>query len=303
MERAPGAVVGAVVVAVVISASLVAGGAPGEALRLARSRRGLPVFVLHAGLQTLRLGLDTGTSRTLVSAEAAARLGLTPDRRISIRSAGGGSPDGYCGPAPVLHLIGIRLVPDCLGWVPDETQLAGAEDLDGLLGADLLSQIDLWIDPATTPVRARVAPPGVLQSWIDGDRLPVESIGRRPAIAGHLAGLRWNSATIRLVVDSGANGLVLFGEAARRMAEASRLERMHGTLESVTSRQPINLVPITAFHSGGSQFSVPWAGLLPDVAERIEDGVISLDGFGPVLFELANNRIVTNARLRSSPRK
>jgi hypothetical protein len=293
----------ALVVLVVTSSSLVASGPPGEALQLARSRRGLPVVVIQAGLQTLRLGLDTGTSRTLVSAEAATRLGLTPSQRLSIGSAGGGSRDGYCGAAPVLHLHGIPLVPDCLGWLPDEVQLAGAEDLDGLLGADLLSQVDLWIDPGKTPVLARIAPPGKLQSWIDGKRLSVEPTGRRPAIAGHLAGLRWNSSSIRLVIDSGANGLVLFGEVARRTADASALERMDGTLESVISRQKVAIVPVTAFHSGGSRFSVPWAGLLPHVEDRTEDGVISLDAFGPVLFDLSNRVIFANARLRSSPRK
>lgn len=296
-------ILGAVVVLVVISSTLVASGPPGESLQLARSRRGLPVVVLQAGLLTLRLGLDTGTSRTLVSAETATRLRLQPKQRLSIGSAGGGSRDGYCGAPPVLHLHGIPLVPDCLGWLPDEVQLGGAEDLDGLLGADLLSQVDLWIDPTRTPVRARLAPPGMLQPWIDGERLSVESIGRRPAIVGHLAGPRWNSSTIRLIVDSGANGLVLFGEAARRTAEASALERMHGTLESVHSRQRVAIVPVTAFDSGGSQFSVPWAGLLPQVVDRIEDGVISLDAFGPVLFDLSNSTIVANARLRSSPRK
>ena len=294
---------GAVVGLVVVSSSLVAGGPPGEALQLARSRRGLPVVVLHAGLQTLRLGLDTGTSRTLVSAEAATRLRLKPNQRLSIGSAGGGSRDGYCGAAPVLHLHGIPFVPDCLGWLPDEVRLGGAEDLDGLLGADLLSQVDLWIDPTRTPVLARIAPPGMLQSWIDGDRLSVQSIGRRPAIAGHLASLRWNSSTIRLIIDSGANGLVLFGEVARRTAEASALERMHGTLESVISRQKVAIVPVSAFHAGESQFSVPWAGLLPHVGDRIEDGVISLDAFGPVPFDLSNNMIIANARFRSSPRK
>lgn len=295
-------VLSAVVVLTVISSSLLASGPPGDALQLARSRRGLPVIVLHAGPHTLRLGLDTGTSRTLVSAEAARRLGLTPSQRLAIGSAGGGSRAGYCGAAPVLRVHGTSLVPDCLGWLPDEVQLAGAEDLDGLLGADLLSQVDLWIDPAKMPVRARIAPPGTLQSWIDGDRLPVESIGRRPAIAGHLEGLRWKSSTIRLIVDSGANGLVLFGGAARRTEEASALERMHGTLESVIARQKVALIPVTAFHSGGSEFRVIRAGLLPHVVERIEDGLISLDGFGPVLFDLSNSTIVANARFRSTPR-
>ena len=288
----------AVVVLVVMSWSLLASGPPGDLLQLARSRRGLPVVVVHAGPLILRLGLDTGTSRTLVSSEAATRLGLRPVQRLSIGSAGGGSRNGYCGAAPVLHLFGIPLVPDCLGWLPDEAQLAGAEDLDGLLGADLLAQVDLWIDAARTPVRARIAPPGVLRSWIDGTRLSVESMGRRPAIAGHVAGLRWNSSSIRLIVDSGANGLVLFGEVARRAAEASAVERMHGFLESVSSRQDVAIVPLTAFHSGGSQFTVPRAGLLPQVVDRTEDGVISLDTFGPVLLDLSNSLIVANARFR-----
>ena len=296
-------VLSAVAVGAVISSSVLASGPPGEAVQLARSRRGLPIIVLHAGPHTLRLGLDTGTSRTLVSAEAATRLGLTPSQRLAIGSAGGGSRAGYCGAAPVLRVHGSPLNPDCLGWLPDEAQLAGAEDLDGLFGADLLSQVDLWIDPAKTPVRARIAPPGTLQAWIDGERLSAESIARRPAIVGRLAGLRWNGPTIRLVVDSGANGLVLFGEAARRTAEASALERLHGTLQSVTSHQKVAIAQLTAFHAGESQFNVAAAALLPQVVDRMEDGLIPVDAFGPVLFDLSNGLLVANARFRSAPKK
>jgi hypothetical protein len=252
---------------------------------------------------TLRLGLDTGTSRTLVSAVAAIRLGLSPREPLSISSAAGPPRPGLCGTGPALHLAGLALVPDCLGWLPDERVVAGAEDLDGILGADLLAQFDLWIDIRSAPVRARFAPPGSLEPWTAGERLPLVSIGRRPAIAARLAGLRRDGSAVRLVIDSGADSLILFGAAALQTLAASRHERLEGQLASATARRDVATVPMSGFRSAGSLFQVPWAGLLPQVQDRAEDGLLPLNALGPVLLDLSNGVIVANARLRSAPWK
>jgi hypothetical protein len=129
------------------------------------------------------------------------------------------------------------------------------------------------------------------------------SIGRRPAIAARLAGHRRDGSAVRLVIDSAADSLILFGEAALRTAAASRHERMEGQLEAATARRDVATVPMSGFRSGGSLFQVAWAGLLPRVQDRAEDGLLPLSALGPVLLDLSNGVIVANARLRGSPRR
>jgi hypothetical protein len=292
----------AIAILLVSSTSIGASSPPGEEIRLSRSRRGLPVVTVTAGAATLRMGIDTGTSRTLVSAEAAGRLGLRAVQRLSIDCAAGERRVGFCGAAPTLTLAGLALVPDCLGWLPGEAQLRGAEDLDGILGADLLAQVDLWIDLRSVPVSARFAPPASLSPWVDGERLPLESIGGRAAIAARLAGLRREGSTTRLILDSGSDSLVLFGQAAQRTAGTFPHERFESRVETAAANRAVVIVPLSGVRIGGSLFALPWAALLPEVTNRSEDGLLPLDALGPVLLDLSTGIVVANARLRSAPR-
>jgi hypothetical protein len=257
--------------------------------------------VVVAAGHTLRLGLDTGTSRTLVSAAAAGRLGLTSGERLAVGCVASVQPrGGFCAKVPALHIGQLTLAPDCIGWLPDEARLAGAEDLDGLLGADLLAQVDLWIDAAKNPVRVRVAPAGSLGAWVEGTRLPIEMIKRRPAITVALAGLRREGPSVRLVVDSGGDGLILFGRAAQLANALFPHERIAGRVETATAARGLDVIPVQGVRTGGSLFSLPYAGLLPQVEDRVEDGLLPLTALGPVLLDLSNRIIVAKARIRSA---
>ena len=255
-----------VVVILAVAPRLPATGLPGEAMQLPRSRSGLPIVAVKVGTKTLRLVIDTGTSRTLVSGMAAARLGLVPARRLSFGCVAGAQPTGAlcAAPAPEIRLGSLSIPLDCLGWMPDEPQLAGAEDVDGVLGADALAYVDLWIDLRGARVNARFAPPGSLGPWTDGRRLTLEVVGQRLAVDAELTGIGSNR-TARLVLDSGSDGLLLFGP----LAHAARSRWAIGRSRAVfRPPPPVDSLPSSrsllfawedrAFRSAPPGFSPRW---------------------------------------------
>lgn len=275
---------------------------PAGELQLSRSKSGLPIVTLQVGDQRLRVGIDTGTSRTIVSAEAADRLRLSATRRLSFGCAGGMAPRAaFCAKAPEVWLGDLRIALDCLSWIPQERQLAGAEDLDGILGADALSHFDLWIDLRGSRVAARFAPPGTLAAVTEGRRLQLEKADRQLLITAQLAGFGVPGDSIRLVLDSGADGLVLFGKVARKMSTTMRHVSAAGRVLTATGSRQVPIVPLTGIRIGRSRFEVRYAGLLPAVTNRVEDGLLPLTALGPVLLDLSNGVVVAGARLRPAP--
>jgi predicted aspartyl protease len=273
-------------------------GPAGDARVLQCSARGLPVVDVDVDGARLRLGLDTGTSRTLISADAAERLHLVPRGRFSLATAGDASAIGLCAAVPNVRVAGIRLAADCLGWLPSERRLAGAEDLDGIFGADLLPQLDLWIDLGRCPVRARLAPPGSLAAVTDGTHLRIELIERRAVVDAEIAELR-PPAGIRLVLDSGSNGLILFGQAAARLDVATRGLQTGARVESAVAVRDVAVAPIHGVRIGALRLDdVRAAGLLPAIVNRSEDGLVPLSALSPVLLDLSNRLVVARARHR-----
>jgi hypothetical protein len=297
MRRGPDALA----VVLLVSTGLAAPNPPGLDMPLARSTGGLPIVVLHAGEETLRFGLDTGTSRSLVSAGVARQLGLRPHAGVLLADVAGAPRGGLCARAPLLRLGELPIALDCLGWVPEEWTLAGAEDVDGVLGADALAHFDLWIDLRHTPVRARLAPPGSLVAWMDGTRLRLDVIGRRPAIATELD-FGHHTPAARLVLDSGSDGLVLFGPLAGRAALARPLQRTTARIQTATSTRGVTMVPLDGLRSGRLLLGPGWAALLPHVLDRTEDGLLPLAALGPVLLDVSNGVVVAGARVRRTPR-
>jgi hypothetical protein len=273
--------------------------APGEELEVTRSASGLPVVRVEVGGEALRFAIDTGTSRSLLSANAARRLGLVPGEAFSVASAAGPSSAAVCAAAPEIRLGGLRIPLECLGWIPAETRLAGVEDVDGLLGADALAHVDLWIDLSTRRPRARVAPSGSLGSSVDGRRLSVDLVGRRPALSAEVVIPGHRGLGGRLIVDLGSDALILFGTLARRVADMRLARHSGGTAVTPTGTRQVQIAAIHGVRTSGTIFELRTAGLLPDV-QRPEDGVLPLHVLSPVLFDLANGSVVARARLRRS---
>jgi len=267
---------------------------PGSAVRLDRSRDGLPVLTVELGGETLRAVLDTGTTRSMIAGAAARRLALEPRARFEVATAAGPVRDALCAGPLTLRAAGFDLPIDCLGWVPGEARLAGAPDADLLLGADALGSIALWLD--LDAGRARLAASGALDSWVRGERLAVERIERRPAVAATVGG-----TALHLVLDSGADAPLFFGEAARRTAAASRGARRRARLETAAGSVTREAIDVGSVRLGGARADVGWGLLLPEVADRREDGLLPLAALGPVLLDLPSGLVVVGARLRSRP--
>lgn len=272
---------------------------PGTALRLERSRGGLPVVVAAVGGETLRFALDTGTSRSMIAASVAERLRLAPRAKYQLVTAAGAPRTALCAGPVEARIGGATLALDCLGWVPEERLLAGAEDVDGLLGADALASVDLWIDASRG--RARIAPQGTLGDWVEGERLAVERVERRPAIRVTLRSLGRRGEPVQLVIDSGADRILLFGELARRTGSALRAEARPGTLATATATARVATVPLGDLGAGRMRLDAGWAGLLPGVVDRVEHGLLPLARLGPVLLDLGGGLLVARAKLRTAP--
>lgn len=267
---------------------------PGTALRIDRSRDGLPVLAVELGGETLRAILDTGTTRSMIAAGAAERLGLVARARFEIATATGPVRHALCAGPLAVRLAGLEVAVDCLGWVPGEARLAGAPDVDLLLGADALGSVALWLDLASG--RARVAAAGALASWVRGERLAAERIEGRPAVAATLAG-----STLRLVLDSGADAPLVFGAAARTASAAYRGPRRSARLETAAGSVTREAFEVGSVRLGRTRAEGGWGLLLPEVADRGEDGLLPLAALGPVLLDLSSGVVVVGARLRSRP--
>lgn len=106
----------------------------------------LPLVVVRVNAQPIRLVVDTGAERTLLSTTTAARLGLRRDFEHSTRSWGVGGPtarfdarlDGFelAGLAVPLHSVAVGDL--------NVTPLAGG--IDGVLGTDVLRWFTVDLD-------------------------------------------------------------------------------------------------------------------------------------------------------------
>ena len=177
------------------------------------ARLSIPVFI--GGKGPYQFLLDTGSSHTVISQTLATILSAVPVAKAPIATSVGSIlalvvrlPDVAVGSARVESLLATSLPPDASGMLDD--------GLSGLLGQDFLSQFDYTLDYRASRL-----------SWHDegqvenGVRLVLE-----PSNGRFLVQLPQDErcrCPVRLVPDSGANGVVLFaGTEADRLASRCR---------------------------------------------------------------------------------
>jgi predicted aspartyl protease len=270
--------IGLIVVSVAASVRAAGGDHTRSAdVRFALSQHGevvVPVFI--GGEGPYRFLLDTGSSHTVISQTLATTLGAAPVAKAPFASSVGSIltlvvrlPVVVVGSARVESLLATSLPPDAARML---------DGLSGVLGQDFLSQFDYTLDYRASRL-----------SWRDegqvekGVRLVLEPSNGRFLV--HLPQDERCQCPVRLVPDSGANGVVLFaGRQADRLRVAAAVTTMRvstlsgdGTAGSVIVRSLL-VGPATLR-------DVPAARVvLPEGTIEEGDGLLPLSLFARVSF-------------------
>lgn len=190
---------------------------------------------------TLRFIVDTGASRSAVTASTTERFALPRVGRVRAHGASGPA-DLDVAALPELSLGGVRirnlraLVVDDATLTPDGGRLKEDDPLDGVLGADVLRRFDVLLsapegsmilfDPGQTPhdVEERFSAP-----------VPV-SPASRPLLRHqvHIEGVRMTG-----VLDSGSRRVVLSSTAARIAGIAPEVGREERSAPGVGGQETI----------------------------------------------------------------
>jgi len=247
-------------------------------VRFALSQQGevvIPVFVGGAGPH--RFLLDTGSSHTVISQSLATTLGAVPVAKAPLVTSAGSVlalvvelSDVSVGSARVESLLATSLPPTAAGMLGD--------GIAGVLGQDFLSQFNYTLDYRHSRL-----------SWDDdgqidkGVRLALETSHGRFLV--HLPQDERCGCPVRLVPDSGANGVVLFaGTEADRLPFDATVPAIHvstlvgdGSAPGVSVRQLL-VAPATLRHLPAARVVLP-AGTIED-----GDGLLPLSLFAIVSF-------------------
>lgn len=232
---------------------------------------GVVVPVHIQGLGLFDFLLDTGTDVTVVRSDLAHRLGLVPTSRVELATLAG----QRLVPQATLRglaLGGVRLTPvDVL--IHDMAATHGrVAHLTGMLGRNALAGLSFTIDHARR--RIRLGGP-----TMEGGVTYTEEQGR-PVVE---ALLRCGGEPIRLVLDSGAAGLVLF-EGTRSLPVATP-DRIRATtnLGAVTLRAG----RLDALCLGSARLRDVRVAVQPRQPgdTRTEDGILPTSLFARVQFD------------------
>lgn len=180
--------------------------------------RNVPMVAVTANGRRLTMILDTGAERTAITPAAAARIAAKPPRiAFDTSLAGiGGSLATREAELDSLSAGGVALP-----WhrvLTAGVAIAGAASvpLDGLLGADVLSDFDLDIDlpGRRLGLHERQTCPGARPDWAG----PSARIEASRSIAGHLLfHAAIDGRAVAAIVDTGAQASVLAASFARTL--------------------------------------------------------------------------------------
>ncbi len=212
------------------------------------------------GAGPFHFAVDTGAASSLISTRLAVSVRLNPDYRVQFVTAAG----ERILPATaktVLSVPGLE-VPDvevlwCDWPLPD--------GVDGILGQSFLAGQSYWIDTRAGQVTFGRFPEPPMSS------VPIEWIDGRMAVKTTAPGRR----TLRLVIDSGASGIVLWPKRPLPLTEVGRaVASSHAGMTSA------RLVRIPWLQIGFVRLYEPLAGIL--AGDHKEDGLLATRHFSRV---------------------
>jgi hypothetical protein len=226
--------------------------------------------------------LDTGSEATFVDDELAGVLGLTATSRTTVETPAGPAP--ALASSVSLTYGGVRI--EDLEVVHDGLRSirAVAPEVRGVLGQDVLRRTNWLLDYREGVVLQD--PHGVIGDRIRGERLAVDWIGDLPTVGASFG----RSTPVRLVLDSGATGLVLFRlPIGAATGESARVRTLAGNRDA-----PI--LSADALHLGSLRVPHPRAAVVVHSADVNQaGGLLPTSLFEAVYFDQKDSTAVVSA--------
>jgi predicted aspartyl protease len=246
---------------------------PGKSLPFHLVDNAIVVPVMVSGKGPFRFLLDTGSSRTVVGPALIGRVQPASVARTRMMT-----PVGHV-IRPVVDL-NVSLGDDAPGKVA-ATVVSRAElvasgvTVDGIIGQDVLSSRVYTIDY----VRRRIFWDAGAQCH-SGERLPLELIDGVALLT--VAQPQDHVEPMRLIADTGSDGLVLFERRGRRLPDLTPMDV--ALLRTVSGSQLARRVRLERFHVGSIVLREQPAMVLTDHhrGEFVADGLLPLHLFSRV---------------------
>jgi predicted aspartyl protease len=245
----------------------------------------VPVMLNDAG--PFRFLLDTGSSRTAVSASAVRGLGVRAVASTTVVTPTGTARRPL---VPFTHVrVGTAAPAGVLAMVVADGDVLRGRQVDGLIGQDVLARLAFTIDYRD---RRLIWQSLAAVDDMPGERLMFDYEGGRPIVSLPQPSA---SAPLRFVLDSGAGTIVLFPRPGRPQPDLTPLEI--GRLRSVTGEQVVRRVRVDALVVGRLRLLDAEAIVVPQTASDVlGDGLLPLHLFDRVTFDGPRRQLILERR-------
>lgn len=244
------------------------------------------VRVTLNGNGPFRFLLDTGSSRSAVSASVANALMLVPLADTTLITPTGQSER----PIAVLRRLELGAAPptNVLAMIVPDAELQSSRGVDGIVGQDVLGSLTYTIDYVNRHIVWHVTPP----TDVDGHRLPLWR-----SDYGLLVTLPQRSGIedLHFVPDTGANGWVLFADE-RRLPSTTSLGT--ASVHSLSGARSAASAIIEELWVGAITFRNQRAVIITrDWPVRLPgDGLLPLHLFARVTFNPRAHQLIVEGR-------
>jgi predicted aspartyl protease len=235
--------------------------------------------------------LDTGADTTIVDPSLASKLSLVPLGRIQQTTL------ARVQTLPVSLVATLAAGPAQVSGLPvliqDLSELRKLDPhIEGIAGQDFLSHFNYLLDYRKRCLRFERD--DEIRNAIDGDHLAMERSDHRMIVPVEMRS--GGVARVRLLLDSGANSLVLM----RNSSLALHLSSQANGLESTSSgRAGVQLGTIQILTIGSHQFrNISVALIASEPTERIGDGLLPTALFRVLYINNREGFVVFNLRAR-----
>ncbi len=245
--------------------------------RVVRTSMIIVPIQLNGSAETLEFLLDTGTNSTVIVPDIAVRHRLRPVDRIEMVTPAGTviTPRSFASSIS----LGDRSAENVEVLWSDLPELRRLDKrISGILGQNFLSQFNFTIHLRYQRI-----------IFGDGDETESSIAGRIPfeLVEGRIVlKLATDEAVVRFVLDSGAEGLMLFSTGCRKLARNIERSEQLMQVSSNAGTGVIRTGSLRVLRLGGKDLRDLQVVLL-DRVDRIEDGLLPLSLFHSVFF---NNR-------------